>query len=228
VGPQGIPSRVTRGNIREAEIAASILLEGGLWPEGCSPVPLVTPATVHPAEVLRRAVAANYRVFERGNRRSAHLHIWAWTSQEIQQAVQEGISRANAADVDGTFLTCATGGVEPGRSIYRFSCGRCRCWRKLTATALCRALTRSYASRRRCWSTVGLAAAEALVYAIRKHQLARLVGEREAGLTQAQLAALIGVKQPMTARVERGPDPRTPRWDVLRRVGLVRGKQFVL
>jgi ribosome-binding protein aMBF1 (putative translation factor) len=50
----------------------------------------------------------------------------------------------------------------------------------------------------------------------------------DAGLTQAQLAALIGVKQPMIARVERGSDPRTPRWDVLRRVGLAMGKQLVL
>ena len=50
----------------------------------------------------------------------------------------------------------------------------------------------------------------------------------EAGLTQAQLAALIGVKQPMIARLERGSDQRTPRWDVLRRVGLALGKQLVL
>ncbi len=50
----------------------------------------------------------------------------------------------------------------------------------------------------------------------------------EAGLTQAQLATLIGVKQPMIARVERGSDQRTPRWDVLRRVGLALGKQLVL
>lgn len=50
----------------------------------------------------------------------------------------------------------------------------------------------------------------------------------EAGLTQAELATLIGVKQPMIARVERGSDQRTPRWDVLRRVGLALGKQLVL
>jgi len=49
-----------------------------------------------------------------------------------------------------------------------------------------------------------------------------------AGLTQAQLAALIGVKQPMIARVERGSDRRTPRWDVLRRVGHALGRQLVL
>ncbi len=50
----------------------------------------------------------------------------------------------------------------------------------------------------------------------------------EAGLTQEQLAARIGVKQPMIARVERGSDPRTPRWDVLRRVSLALGRQLVL
>ncbi len=50
----------------------------------------------------------------------------------------------------------------------------------------------------------------------------------EAGLSQAKLAALIGVKQPMIARVERGSDQRTPRWDVLRRVGHALGRQLVL
>jgi len=52
---------------------------------------------------------------------------------------------------------------------------------------------------------------------------------REAsGLTQAQLAGRIGVKQPMIARVERGSDRRTPSWDVLRRVGRALGKQLVV
>ena len=49
-----------------------------------------------------------------------------------------------------------------------------------------------------------------------------------AGLTQAQLAGLIGVKQPMIARVERGSDRRTPSWDVLRRIGRALGRQFVV
>lgn len=49
-----------------------------------------------------------------------------------------------------------------------------------------------------------------------------------AGLTQAQLAGMIGVKQPMIARVERGSDRRTPSWDVLRRVGRALGKQLVV
>jgi len=52
---------------------------------------------------------------------------------------------------------------------------------------------------------------------------------REAAkLTQVQLASLIGVKQPMIARVERGSDRRTPSWDVLRRVARALGKQLVV
>ncbi len=62
------------------------------------------------------------------------------------------------------------------------------------------------------------------------HEVALAVRQmREAaGLTQAQLAVRIGVKQPMIARVERGTDARTPSWDVLRRVGRALGMQLTL
>lgn len=62
------------------------------------------------------------------------------------------------------------------------------------------------------------------------HEVAIVVrGMREqAGLTQAQLAKLVGVSQPMIARMERGLDQRTPRWETLRKVGLALGKQLKL
>ncbi len=62
------------------------------------------------------------------------------------------------------------------------------------------------------------------------HEVAMAVRQmREAaGLTQAELAARIGVKQPMIARVERGSDRRTPSWDVLRRVARAVGKQLTV
>lgn len=47
-----------------------------------------------------------------------------------------------------------------------------------------------------------------------------------AGLTQAQLAKAIGSSQPTIARLERGLDQRTPRWDLVRRIGLALGKQL--
>lgn len=62
------------------------------------------------------------------------------------------------------------------------------------------------------------------------HEVAIVVrGMREqAGLTQAQLANLVGVSQPMIARLERGLDQRTPRWETLRKIALALGKQLKL
>lgn len=50
----------------------------------------------------------------------------------------------------------------------------------------------------------------------------------QAGLTQVQLAKMVGVSQPMIARMERGLDQRTPRWETLRKIGLALGKQLKL
>src|SRR5512133_3641937 len=62
------------------------------------------------------------------------------------------------------------------------------------------------------------------------HEVAIVVRSmrEQAGLTQAQLAKLVGVSQPMIARMERGLDQRTPRWETLRKVGLALGKQLKL
>jgi len=62
------------------------------------------------------------------------------------------------------------------------------------------------------------------------HEVAIVVRSmrEQASLTQAQLAKLVGVSQPMIARMERGLDQRTPRWETLRRVGLALGKQLKL
>jgi len=49
-----------------------------------------------------------------------------------------------------------------------------------------------------------------------------------AGLTQAQLAKRIGTTQPAIARLEKGLDVRTPRWDTLQRIATALGRQLKL
>ena len=49
-----------------------------------------------------------------------------------------------------------------------------------------------------------------------------------AGLTQAQLAKRIGTSQPTIARLEKGLDVRTPRWDTLQRIASALGRQLKL
>src|SRR5512142_1679710 len=62
------------------------------------------------------------------------------------------------------------------------------------------------------------------------HEVAIVVRSmrEQAGLTQAKLAKMVGVSQPMIARMERGLDQRTPRWETLRKIGLALGKQLKL
>src|SRR5258706_3227054 len=50
----------------------------------------------------------------------------------------------------------------------------------------------------------------------------------EAGLTQAQLAKRIHTSQPTIARLERGLDVRTPRWDTLQRIATAVGRRLKL
>jgi DNA-binding XRE family transcriptional regulator len=49
-----------------------------------------------------------------------------------------------------------------------------------------------------------------------------------AGMTQAELAKLVGTSQPTIARLERGQDTREPRWSVLDRIGMALGRQLSL
>jgi carboxyl-terminal processing protease len=142
----------------------------------------VTPISVRPVEALRQAVAASFRVVERGNRKLAYLRVWAWTSPELQQAVLQGIARANEAGVDGYVLDLRDGwggasphdlsifmkevpvleGIAPDGAVDRFDAQL----RKPTVV-LVNGGTRS--------------GKEMLAFAIRRHSLARLVGERTAG-----------------------------------------------
>ncbi|TMB29639.1 MAG: helix-turn-helix transcriptional regulator [Deltaproteobacteria bacterium] len=53
-------------------------------------------------------------------------------------------------------------------------------------------------------------------------------GDAFPGLTQAQLATRIGTSQPTIARLEKGLDVRTPRWDTLQRIARALGRQLKL
>jgi DNA-binding XRE family transcriptional regulator len=46
------------------------------------------------------------------------------------------------------------------------------------------------------------------------------------GLTQAQLAELVGTSQPSIARMEKGLDQRTPRWETLHKIARALGKNL--
>jgi transcriptional regulator with XRE-family HTH domain len=51
---------------------------------------------------------------------------------------------------------------------------------------------------------------------------------KQAKLTQAQLAAEVGVSQPMIAKIEKGIEQRAPNWEMLGKVCVALGKQMRL
>ncbi len=51
---------------------------------------------------------------------------------------------------------------------------------------------------------------------------------KQAGMTQAQLAAEVGVSQPMIAKIEKGIEQRAPNWEMLGKVCVALRKQMLL
>jgi DNA-binding XRE family transcriptional regulator len=51
---------------------------------------------------------------------------------------------------------------------------------------------------------------------------------KQAAMTQVQLAGLVGVTQPMIAKIEKGIEQRAPNWEMLGKVCIALGKQMRL
>lgn len=51
---------------------------------------------------------------------------------------------------------------------------------------------------------------------------------KEGGMTQAQLAKAVGVSQPMIAKIEKGIEQRTPRFEMIGRICVALNKQMRL
>lgn len=150
--------------------------------DGAALALVVTPRSTKPHEELRQATEDSWRLLPHNGKRIAYLHVWTWTSIEIQQVVLEAIARANAAAADGFLLDIRDGwgGAAPHylgvffpdvpvlESIDRD--GKRQAFdsqlRKPTVL-LINGGTRS--------------GKELFAYGARKHHLAQLVGERTAG-----------------------------------------------
>lgn len=142
----------------------------------------ITPRASQPQEELRQATADSWRMIERGGKRVAYLHVWSWTSVEVQQVVLESIARANAAAVDGFILDLRDGwgGAAPHYlSIF---------WRDVPVLEqLPRAgAPMAYDAQLRKPTVVLInggtrSGKEVFAHGVKRHQLARLVGERTAG-----------------------------------------------
>lgn len=142
----------------------------------------VTPRATRPQEEFRQASAESFRIVDHRGKRIAYVHVWAWTGSEIQQALLEMIARANAQAADGFILDLRDGwggawthylsvffrDAPVLESINREGKSQAFDYQiRKPAVLLINGGTRS--------------GKETIAYGAKKHNLARLVGERTAG-----------------------------------------------
>ena len=142
----------------------------------------VAPTATRPIEEFRKATADSWQIVERNGKRIAYLHIWAWSSVEIQQTVQEAIAKSNGKKVDAFIvdLRDGWGGASPSYLEIFFqgvplleSLGR-----DGERTAFDVQIRKPAVLLINDGSRSGK---EPVAYGAKKHHLATLVGERTAG-----------------------------------------------
>jgi carboxyl-terminal processing protease len=142
----------------------------------------VQPRAAKPHDELRDATADSWRILERKGKKIAYLRIWSWTSQEIHRAVINAIGKSNAAGAEAFIvdLRDGWGGASPEyislfdkappvlESIERDGTVEVLDSQiRKPAIVLVNGGTRS--------------GKEAIAFGLKKHSLARLVGQRTAG-----------------------------------------------
>lgn len=142
----------------------------------------VEPRRVQPQAAFRSAITASARILERGTARIAYVRVWSWAGADMQDALEDAISDLNQKHPTAFVLDLRDGwgGASPdylrifdthipviefadrdghGERIDRHI--------HVPATVLINRGSRS--------------GKEAIAYGVKKHQLAKLVGERTGG-----------------------------------------------
>jgi carboxyl-terminal processing protease len=147
---------------------------------------VVTPKSTRPHEELRQATADSWRIIEHKGRRIAYIHMWSWATIEFQKVLLDSIIKSNAEAVDGFILDIRDGWGGAHLNYLGIF------WRDVP---LLERIDRD--GKRGPFDTQIRKPAvllvnegtrsgkETIAYGMKKHRLARLVGQRTAGAVVA-------------------------------------------
>lgn len=142
----------------------------------------VTPRSVPPRELFKELLRASARVLERGPARIGYVHVWSWAGDDVEEELEAAIDRLNREHLTGFILDIRDGWGGASAAYMRIFDRRIPVLEstmrdgsryrtdpqiRVPAVLLTNAGTRS--------------GKETIAYAVKKHHLATLVGERTAG-----------------------------------------------
>lgn len=146
----------------------------------------VEPRRVRPQAAFRAAIGASARIIERGRARIAYVRVWSWAGEDMQDALESAISELNAKRPTGFVLDIRDGWGGASPDYLRIFDPR------IPVIAFTgRDGKTEHIDRHIHVPTVVLinrgsrSGKEAVAYGIKKHRLARLVGERTGGAVVA-------------------------------------------
>lgn len=111
---EGAPFHPVHSFLARAGRPTRLLVQGGPRPSSARELVLV-PEEIRPSELYLRALRASGRVIERGSARLGYAHVWAWTGDEAQAALQTLLLDGPLEDAQGLLLDLRDGygGANP-------------------------------------------------------------------------------------------------------------------
>jgi len=171
--PQPSPERAGK-TVRRLLLAAEDDLRGRVVD--------VAPLRIQPEEMYLAAQRASGRVFERGDRRIAYVHVRSWASKRYQDLLEEQLLESELASADALVLDLrgGWGGADPGYLALFDPRAP-----ELVMTPRNEPATRT----RRAWTKPVVllvdgstrSGKEVIAYAFKRHAIGPVVGERTAG-----------------------------------------------
>jgi carboxyl-terminal processing protease len=146
----------------------------------------VEPRRVQPQAAFRSAITASARILERGAARIAYVRVWSWAGADMQDALEQAISELNGKRPTGFVLDLRDGWGGASPDYLRIFDPRIPVLEMIDRRG----------QRQRHDRHIRVPAAvlinggsrsgkEAVAYGIKKHGLAKLVGERTGGAVVA-------------------------------------------
>jgi len=142
----------------------------------------VEPRHVKPQVAFRSAIASSARILERGSARIAYVRVWSWAGADMQDALEDAISELNQEHPTAFVLDIRDGWGGASPDYLRIFDARVPVIEFVDRDGHGQRIDRHiHVPAAVLINSGSRSGKEAIAYGVKKHQFAKLVGERTGG-----------------------------------------------